>query len=93
MLPSDPACSLTQMATVELKGLDPIFVSFPFTANARSGLPTNLANETEVGKEAGGGVEGGGGGMGGGSMGRRRRRGREEPPPPHFFLFFLEGEG
>ena len=75
LLPSDPACSLTQMATLELKGLDPIFISFPFTANARSGLPTNLANETEVGKEVEGGGGGGGGGMGGWGMGRRRRRG------------------
>ena len=80
------------MATVELKGLDPIFVSFPFTANARSGLPTNLANETEVGKEAGGGVEAGGhGGRGYGEKTPAGKRGT--PPPPHFFLFFFGGGG
>ena len=79
------------MATVELKGLDPIFVSFPFTANARSGLPTNLANETEVGKEAGGGV--GGGGMGEGVWGEDAGGEERTPPPPHFFLSFFGGGG
>ena len=74
LLPPDPACSLTQMPTVELKGLDPIFISFPFAANARSGLPTKLANEREVGKEVGGwGAERGGmgdGGVGAGGDGK-----------------------